>query len=251
MADISTQADTDTRAVRLEAWHVIPGWIVATCLGGMLCWSGVYWFTLRSFITSHGDIETAKKIMLTGMNPIGIMVMLALGLFMFFGPALAASQWLALRRTLPPIWILAGTLGWIAALVTLAVCTFLTWDYGCLSTIGAFLAGSALGCVQWLVLPRRATRKIGPGAWAAYNGAGLCAGMLTLWLVASVLVSMGREASFFDEYYFPNSLIAVAAGLLVYGSITGFGLARILARQSRPTGVDTQEDTLAADVQRT
>jgi hypothetical protein len=210
-------------------WQIITRWIVATVVGALMAWIGVYWFTIRSYVTDYGNLEKAADVMYTGMNPITLVVQVGLYLLVTLGLSVGFAQWFTLQRVLPLDWSLTSMLGWGAFILVFFIpSAFLFADETCSTILGIVIGGSVLGAIQWLNLRRLAQTSFRMTTWVVTNVVGLFCGALVGWLCSALLQTFG-PTHFFDAGYLRFSVLILASCLLVYAGITGVALSKVLA----------------------
>ena len=138
------------------------------------------------------------------------------------GAVIGASQWLALRRVVPWLWIAATSVGMAAGLAVGAAVV----DYGIeradLMIMGA-ITGAGVGGLQALVLARHGIA--GAAWWAAANPPTWA----LAWLVSSYVISANIDERFTNFG---------ASGTLLYALVTALLLAWLFRRtesQARTT----------------
>jgi hypothetical protein len=130
------------------------------------------------------------------------------------GAVIGAAQWLALRRLVPWIWIVATSVGMAAGLALGAAVV----DYGIsradLVLMGA-VTGLGVGALQALVLRRQGI--CGAAWWAVANPPAWA----LAWLVASYVLASNVEEQFTNFG---------ASGALLFGLLTSLVLALLFRR---------------------
>ena len=127
------------------------------------------------------------------------------------GAVIGAAEWFALRQRVSWLWIPATVVGMAIGLVAGAALVDYSIARGDLALMGA-VNGVAVGAMQALVLARHRI----PGAlwWAVANPPAWALG----WFVSSYVISANIDEQF---------PIFGASGVLVFGLLTGFLLARL------------------------
>jgi hypothetical protein len=230
-------------------WQVIVRWVLATAVGGLLAWAGVYWFTIQSYVTDFGSLERATEVMYTGMNPITIVFEVGLYLLTTLGLSIGFAQWFCLNRALPLTWSLASLLAWGAFIVVFFAPTAFLFIYeGCFTLLGIVMAGSAVGSIQWLNLRHLVHPSVKLSTWAAASVAGLLLGALVAWLVSMFLIQTFGPTDFFDPSYLRYSAAILASCLLPYSLITGVALSKILSAPQVVSGASLEDREQASQV---
>jgi hypothetical protein len=128
------------------------------------------------------------------------------------GAVVGTAQWLALRQSVPWLWIAATSLGMSVGLAIGAALVDYGIDRGELMLMGA-ISGVVVGALQALVLTRQG---IAGAAWWVAANPPLWA---VAWLISSYVISANIEERFTNFG---------ASGVILYALGTGLILARML-----------------------
>ena len=130
------------------------------------------------------------------------------------GAVVGAAQWLALKRFLPWLWIVATSVGMGASLAAGAALVDYSIDRADLMLMGA-ITGLGVGILQSLVLARQGLA--GAAWWAVANPPTWA----VAWLISSYVISANIDERFTNFG---------ASGVLLYALVTGLLLAWLFRR---------------------
>ena len=165
------------------------------------------WLWVVAVLVSFPIGGLIADLVVNGVDSVG--AALAGGLIV--GAVIGAAEWFALRQRVSWLWIPATVAGMAIGLVAGAALVDYSIARGDLALMGA-VNGVAVGAMQALVLARHRI----PGAlwWAVANPPAWALG----WFVSSYVISANIDERF---------PIFGASGVLVFGLLTGFLLARL------------------------
>ena len=165
------------------------------------------WLWVVAVLVSFPIGGLIADLVVDGVDSVG--AALAGGLIV--GAVIGAAEWFALRQRVSWLWIPATVVGMAIGLVAGAALVDYSIARGDLALMGA-VNGVAVGTMQALVLARHRI----PGAvwWAVANPPAWALG----WVVSSYVISANIDERF---------PIFGASGVLVFGLLTGFLLARL------------------------
>jgi hypothetical protein len=165
------------------------------------------WLWVVAVLVSFPIGGLIADLVVDGVDSVG--TALAGGLIV--GAVIGAAEWFALRQRVSWLWIPATVVGMAIGLVAGAALVDYSIARGDLALMGA-VNGVAVGAMQALVLARHRI----PGAlwWAVANPPAWALG----WFVSSYVISANIDERF---------PIFGASGVLVFGLLTGFLLARL------------------------
>jgi hypothetical protein len=207
-------------------------WALATSLGGTLSWILTYSLAFFYVVSPHGSVERAKEIMLAGTNPLGIFLCLGGLLCLTFGLSVGLAQVLVLRkrptwtRPMSQAWAINSTFSYVLAFAP-PVALMGQGGSMCLAFLAAGLAGLLLSWLQWLSLRQYVH---GVDIWMFANVIGATFASAIAALVGYTFYTtriVPISDFFFDLGYAIVATIVLAAGLLVYGLITGIALNKM------------------------
>lgn len=216
-------------------------WMIATTIG----------FVIGGAVS--GSLVNAAEIRFASVTSaaIGAMALAAAEAVAFglHGAALGSTQWFVLRNAIarPGVWIAANAVGWAAAGIVSGILggafggalTGVGPDYGRIGVVIAYASGIATlllpGFFQWLVLRRQVERA---GGWVLAQSLSFLAAIA---IAFPIMLAVGRAMG----WEFPSAqawgFLGVLAGL-IYGSLTGAVMARLLGRPRPSAPVRLQAD---------
>ena len=217
------------------------GWVMATTLSVVVGMS-----LAAAFVWVPPDVMDNPNVALSGDNAIGPTSVYAIGLVLLFVPSVALAQGLVLLRLAGfsnwRSWVVLTALGSLLALLASVMTCRIVQEQMPVGVpwFWAILAGIILGVAQWPRLQRYTSQAVW---WIPASG--------VAWLAATIAGSITNEAvrsNFFPylaaqdvtEYpFYPHEGAVIwvaswAAGAVIYATITGVTLVRLL-RWSRQT----------------